>query len=308
MRDMPATMVPVGTWSGYAEAGIGRDTNANVATPQGSIFVPSLGAELLIDRSFLRESDDFATLGAGMVYARPLNGSMAAILGADLHARSYAQLDTSDSLAADFRASLNQRLDAGHSVQYTLRHNDYQLDHASYRRMQSAGLEWRRTLGDRARVALGAEGYRIRYRKEELRVSSSDLAALAGSAAYVLDAATRSVGLASVFVGLDNAVAGRADGDRRIVGASATLQRYVAPRLQGYASVAFLDSRYSDTNLDFNVHRRDRQLDFAFGASWQLADGWFARPQIVRTRHASNIPVHDYGRTEVSLSLRREWQ
>ncbi|HEX6319375.1 MAG TPA: tetratricopeptide repeat protein [Burkholderiales bacterium] len=307
MLERPAAAVLVAGWSGYAEAGIGHDGNANVATAQGSIFVPSLGSELLVDPAFVREPDRFAALGAGLEYAHPLSGSLAASLGAELQLRSYAELDRSDSRAADLRAGLHQRLNPRDTVQYTLRLNDYELDHEAYRRMQSAAVEWRRLFGDRARLGIGAQGYRIRYRQADAAASSSDFGALAVTAAYVFDPASRTVGLAGLFAGLDNAVAGRADGDRGIYGATAGLRRELAPGVEGYVNAAFLDSRYRDPNPDFGIRRRDRQVDLSLGASWQLADGWFLRPQISRTRNASNIAVHDYARTEASLTLRREW-
>jgi hypothetical protein len=306
MQDRPAALLVAG-WSGYAEAAIGHDSNANAATAQASIFVPSLGSELLVDPAFVRERDRFAALGAGLEYAHPLSGSLAASLGAELQLRSYAELDQFDSRAADLRAGLHQRLNPRDTVQYTLRLNDYELDHETYRRMQSAAVEWRRLFGDRARLGIGAQGYRIRYQQPDVAASSSDIAALAATAAYVLDPGSRTVGLAGVYAGLDNAVAGRADGDRRIFGATAGLRRNLAPGVEGYVNAAFLDSRYRDPNPDFGIRRRDRQVDLSLGASWQLADGWFLRPQISRTRSASNIAVYDYGRTEASLTLRREW-
>jgi hypothetical protein len=308
MRDMPAAALQLAAWSGYAEAGVGHDTNANIATAQGSIFVPSLGAPLILDRPFVRDPDDFAALAAGLEYVRPLGGGTAAILGADLQSRRYAELDRFDSLAVDFRASLSQSLGARDSMQYTLRHNDYELDHASYRRMQSAAVEWRRAFGERARLGLAAQGYRIRYREDDVKASSSDLAALAASAAYVFDGATRNFALASLYFGSDNATAGRADGDRRLLGSSMTWQRSLAPRLALQASLALLGSRYADVNPDFNLRRRDRQIDATLALVWRLADGWYLRPQLARTRNHSNIPLNEYARTEASLILRREWQ
>lgn len=293
-------------WSGYAEAGLGHDSNASVATAQANIFVPSLGGDFLIDRAFLQERDRFAALGAGVEYAQPLSPVLAATLGAELQTRAHAKLDRFDSRTADLHAVLHQRLDLRDSVQYALRHNDYELDHAGYRRMQSGAVEWRRSLGDYAQVGVGAQGYRIRYRQEEA-ANSSDLVVLSASAAYVFDPASRKIGFAGVYLGMDNAVAGRADGDRRIYGASAGLQRVLLPGVEGYASLALLYSRYATVNPDFALRRHDRQVDLALGVSWQLTDGWFLRPQVSRTRHGSDIPVHEYGRTEVSLSLRREW-
>jgi hypothetical protein len=294
-------------WSGYAEAGFGYDSNANVASALGSVFVPSLGTELIVDAPFRRDGDGFSAINAGLEYVRPLSDGFAATLGADLQVRSYAELDTFDSRSADLRLGLYQRLDPRDGVQYTLRHNDYELDHEGYRRMQSAAAEWRRTLGDRARIAMAAQGFRLRYRQQDERANSSDILALAGSAAYVLDPAARSVGLAGLYVGSDNAVAGRADGDRRMYGATAGLQHGLAPRIEGYASIVVLYSRYEQENPDFAMRRRDRQLDLALGASWQVAQGWFLRPQIAYTRNGSNIAVNEYRRTEAWLSLRRAW-
>lgn len=308
MRDARVAAAPVAKWTGYVEAGLGYDSNANVAAAQGSIFVPSLGAELIIDPAFVRDGDAFTELNAGLEYAHALSGSLAAMLGADLQVRSYADLDTFDSRAANLRAGLHQRLDLRDGVDYTLRHDEYELDHAGYRRTQAAALEWHRTFGDRARLSIGAQGYRIRYLQEEESGSDSDILALAAGSAYVFDRAARRVGLAGVYLGSDQAVGGRSDGDRRIYGASAGLQHGLGPRLEGYASLAWLYSRYAAVNPDFGIRRRDRQLDLSLGASWQLADGWFLRPQLALTRNGSNIPVNEYRRTEAWLSLRREWK
>ena len=47
------------------------------------------------------------------------------------------------------------------------------------------------------------------------------------------------------------------------------------------------------------------QHDAAIGVSWQIAKLWSVRPQIVRTRNSSNLPLNEYRRSETSLSLMR---
>ena len=307
MRALPAAGASPAGWSGYAEAGVGYDTNATVATAQGSIFVPGLGAELLLDRGFVRDRDNFGSLGFGLQYARALGGGLTALAGADLYARWHAELDIVDARAVDLHVALRQRVDARDSVQYTLRHHHFELDHDGYRRMHSATAEWTRLSGERARLGLSAQAHRIRYLQQAFPASSSDLVALGATGAYVLDAATRTLAFGGLFAGIDNAVAGRADGDRRIHGASAGLQRRLAPRLEGMASVAVLQSDYRQRNADFGLTRRDTQLEAALALSWEIADAWYLRPQIARTRARSNIVLNDFGRTEASLTLRRAW-
>jgi tetratricopeptide (TPR) repeat protein len=296
-----------GIFSGYAEGTVGRDTNANAAAARGSLFIPSLGAELVLDPELVRRADEFASLGAGLQYAKPLGASLSLLAGGDIRQRWHDDLHAVDSLAFDLHLRLKQRLDARDGMQYTVHHGEFDVDQPRYQRMQSAIAEWSRVAGERARLAFSAHGYRIRYVREDARASSSNLFGLGANAAYVLDAATRTVALGGAFIGIDDAVRDRADGDRRLYGVSGALQRLVHPRVDVFVSVALLDSDYRRTNPDFGVTRRDRVLDTAVGLSWQLADGWSLRPQVARTVHRSNIAVNDYRRTETSLTLRRVW-
>ena len=307
MRAPIAVSGPGAGFSGYVEAALGHDTNANAATAQASLLVPSLGTELLFDPAFVRDGDDFASLAAGVEYARALGGNLTAVAGADLQMRSYAELDTLDSRTTDLHLGLRHRLDLRDSVHYTLRHNEFELDHARYRRMRSAAAEWSRFFGEHARLAVSAQAYRIRYLREDVSASSSDMVVLGASGAYVLDASTRTIAIGALLVGTDDAVAGRADGDRRMYGVRMALQRRLAEGVDGYASSAWLDSDYRRQNQDFGITRRDHQLDLALGLSWQMAEAWFLQPQIARTRNRSNIEINDYRRTQTWLTLRREW-
>lgn len=291
-------------WSGYAEAGIGHDTNANAATAQASVFVPGLGGDLLLDPSALRDADKFAALAAGAHYVRPLGAGWALIASGDLQLRRYAEQDEFDWRTLDLRAGLQQRLGHDQNLSYTLHHGDFELDRDGYRRMHSAAVQWAGRFGERARLNASAQGIRIRYRRDDVRELSSDMLVLGAGGAYAFPWAVASAG---VLAGSDDAVSGRPDGDRRLYGASAGLQRRLAERLEAYGAFSLLQSVYLEENPQFVRKRRDRQYDAAIGLSWQVARGWFLRPQLSRTRNRSNIELHDYARTEASLALRRAW-
>ena len=77
--------------------------------------------------------------------------------------------------------------------------------------------------------------------------------------------------------------------------------------VDAFASFSRIDSDYQQQNASFEVTRHDRQSDIAVGLSWQMARGWFLRPQVLRTRNQSNVPLSDYSRTEAALTLRRVW-
>ena len=124
---------------------------------------------------------------------------------------------------------------------------------------------------------------------------------------YLLQPATLTAATGSLYVGNDQAVAGRADGDRRLFGASVGLQRRLMERAEVYVRLSVLDSDYQMPNADFGVTRRDRQYDAVLGLGWEFANGWVLRPQVLHTTHHSNIPLNEYRRTETSLTLRRVW-
>jgi len=212
-----------------------------------------------------------------------------------------------DTRGAELRAGLVHRLDERGELQYSARYSQYDLDNARYRETQSLGAQWSRRFGERTRVAVAGEGHRIRYRAEAVKANSSDLLAASIGLSHVMQPATLATADGSIYFGHDKAVAGRADGDRAILGASLGLQRRFLGRFDGYVRLSLFDSGYDRQNPDFGVTRRDRQRDAVLGMSWELADGWLLRPQIAHTVNRSNVPLDGYRRTETSITLRRVW-
>jgi tetratricopeptide (TPR) repeat protein len=296
-----------GTFSGYAEVALGRDTNVAAAASQSSVFVPGLGSEFVPDPMFQRRPDDFTAIGAGLEYSHAPRENLGVLAGVELRQRWYSELDPFDSRSADFQAALVHRLDQRNRMQYSARYNYYQLDNSPYRETPSLGAQWTRRASVRTRFALGAEAHRIRYRTEATKASSSDLIAGSFGVTHVLHPASLTTVSGLFYFGDDRAVAGRPDGDRHILGASLGLQRRLLERAEGYLRFALADSDYRKVNPDFGVTRHDRQLDAALGLDWEFARGWLLRPQVARTSNRSNVPLNEYDRTETSLTLRRVW-
>ncbi len=293
--------------SGYLELTAGHDTNVSAAMAQASVFLPGLGAQFIPDERFARRADVFGAVAAGIELASTPGGRHAFFGGADFRQRAHDDADALDARHIDLRAGLQSRLDARDSVRFTLRQQHDELDHESYRRVRGMAAEWARLRGERSRFSLAAQGQRIRYLQPDVAASSSQLMALAASGAWLVDPASRKLVVAGAYVGHDNAISGRADGDRRLAGLSLALQRRLGGRVEGYASGSILYSDYQDTNPDFAVKRRDRQVDLALGLAWHFAGDWSLRPQLAYTRSYSNIQLNDYERTEASLTLRRVW-
>lgn len=293
--------------TGYLEFTAGHDTNVSAAMAQASVFLPGVGAEFIPDERFARQADGFGAVAAGIELASTLTERHALFGGVDLRQRMHDDVGALDASTIDLRAGLQSRLQAHDYLRFTLRQQDDELDYASYRRVRGMAVEWARRHGERARFAIAAQGQRIRYLQPDAAASSSDLIVLAASGGWLVDQASRKLVVASAYVGHDNAISGRGDGDRQLAGLSFGLQRRLGGRVEGYASASVLYSDYQDMNADFAAKRRDRQADLALGLAWQLTEHWSLRPQLAHTRNRSNIQLNDYKRTEASLTLRRVW-
>jgi outer membrane protein len=294
-------------WSGYAEATLGRDTNVSAAAAQGSVFIPGLGSELALDPLFQRRPDDFAALGAGVEYAHALRADLGFHAGADLAQRRNSDVDEFDSRSAQVQAALVNRRDERTQLQYSLQYQHYELDNAPYREAGSLGVQWSRNVDRRTRFAASALGYRLRYRRDDAVASSSDVAIAGASLARVMHEATATTATAGFYAGYDNAVAGRADGDRRILALNLGLQPLLRPGVEGYLRFSLVDSDYRATNADFGFTRNDQQHEASLGLAWEFARAWWLRAQVARTVNRSNVPLNEYSRTETSVALRRQF-
>ena len=289
---------------GYAEVSAGRDSNVNAASSQGSVFVPGLGTDFVPTSQ--RQRDSFAVLGAGLEAARSLDAGKSLSGAADVRLRKHADVSEFDSQVLDLQGGLRLPLGERDSLRLGLHLHEYRQDEASYRRMQSASGQWSRPLAGASRVSAFGQASRIRYLRDDVRTSSSNLFVLGIGGAHALRAGTLS---GSVHAGFDKAVADREDGDRVLGGATIAWQeRRLLPAAEAFAAASFLRSDYRQENPSFATLRRDRQSEVVVGLSWRAARGWMVRPQIAYTDNRSNLELNAYHRAEVSISLRRSWE
>ena len=54
--------------------------------------------------------------------------------------------------------------------------------------------------------------------------------------------------------------------------------------------------------------RYDKQYDANFGINWHYDKLWTVRPQISYLRNNSNIVIYQFDRTDVSITIRRDFK
>ena len=291
----------------YVDATFGHDSNVNSSTSQGSLFVPLFGVNFTLASTSVKRRDEFMAIGGGAEAAYEIGRGFSLIGGGDLRQRANFKADTFDFRSLDYRGGL-QYADERDTVRLQLGHNDYDLDNAAYRRTQNTSAEWRRTLDARTQFSIYGQDSRIRYVQAATRSSSSNLAMFGAGAVRVLDEGSRTFAYASAFRGSEVATDGRTDGDRRLWGVRAGLQRALRADADWFVSATWQKSSYEQQNAIFLTTRQDWQYDISAGVNWQMAQHWSLRPQLAYTRNDSRVSLNDFERYEISVTVRRDFR
>jgi hypothetical protein len=117
---------------------------------------------------------------------------------------------------------------------------------------------------------------------------------------------------ASLFTGNEKAPL-RADGGKDFTGLRFGGQVQINDRSELFAGVGAQTSKYDVANASFStptdsVIRDDRQYDGNIGINWHYDKVWTVRPQISYIRNNSNIVIYQFDRTDISVTLRRDFR
>jgi hypothetical protein len=118
--------------------------------------------------------------------------------------------------------------------------------------------------------------------------------------------------LASLFTG-DERAPERADGGKRFNGLRFGGQTQLNEKTEMFAWLGAQLSKYQQANASFStptdsVTRDDRQYDANIGINWHFDNAWTLRPQISYMRNNSNIVIYQFDRTDVSITIRRDFK
>jgi hypothetical protein len=111
----------------------------------------------------------------------------------------------------------------------------------------------------------------------------------------------------NVYHGGEQDVGGRPSGANRFSGLRAG-GGLTAGSLGWYASAGAQASSYDTVHSSFLRKRADRQYDMTVGTDWHWRTNWTLSPQLKYWRNNSNMEVYAYSRTDVSLTVRRDFK
>ncbi len=296
--------------TGYVEASVGHDTNVNFATSQSQIAVPALGNLIFtLSPTGVKAPDDYLGYAFGGEVTHQVNPMLGLYAGADVRSRSNNTQDRFDSTSLDARAGLAMG-EGANVVRLGVLGGRYELDGKTNRDTSGVNAEWRHLLNPANQLSLFGQYARYRF-EPTISVNDFNQSTYGANWLHVVNEGKGLV-VASLFTGDERAPL-RADGGKRFNGLRLGGQVQLNEKAELFAGLGAQFSRYELANAAFSsptesVIRDDKQYDANLGINWHYDKLWTLRPQIAYIRNNSNIVIYQFDRTDVSITIRRDFK
>lgn len=295
-------------FSGYVELGAGYDSNVNSATSEDQVAVPALGNLVFtLDPSGLEQDDRFSTLRGGLNYRRQMRHDLQAFAGGGLDLRNNVDNSEFNTNTLDVHAGLRLQR---HKNRYTgaVQGQGLWLDGERYRNLLGINLQWEHTFDARNQGSLFLQHATLRYPEQESRDVNTTIL----GAAWV-HALRRTTAPVVFYTGLFGGMDEEQDADRKDFGRNFLGLRlgvnYALTQKTGLNLLgSYQQTRHGDDDPIFLATREDKLYDVSVTASHKMARDWSLRAQLRHTRNDSNIPITDYRRNQLTLTLRYDFR
>lgn len=291
--------------TGYAELGVGADTNIGSATALASVNPPATGLYAPAPPTGQKTQDNYSTLGLGGEINHQLNDKWGLYGGADYRGRAYQQFSDSDYATLDGRFGLSYTGGAW-LLRGGLTAGQYVLNRSRLRDTLGATMDWRILLGSSSQLSLGGSFGEAKYQLPLYSSQDTQTTTLSAGWLTSLGSGSAVFSLTGAY-GIERAVGGRDDGDRRFYGPRLTLQKSFAEKLGAYASLGATYSKYAGTNSLYLVNRDESLYELYLGMSLSMGKGLSVRPQFSATRNTSNAELYSYDKNDFSVNIRLDY-
>ena len=291
--------------TGYLEASIGHDTNANAATSTSGFAIPIVpGVIFSPTPGSAKEADDFWSLAGGISGRYALSDSVALIGGGSFDQRWNSSLDQFDTGSLNANGGVSVKHEADEYV-IAAQGQQYSVDNNRFRDALGFVAQWRRMLSRSNQVSAYLQRTRLDYPGQEDR--NTDRTVLGGAWAHAYGGANAA--FAGLYVGEEST---RRDnvphfGDE-LWGVRAGGQLGAGERWVLGASAAYEERRYGGPDPLFLDTRRDEETLVRLSASYFIDRNWSATAAFQYTDNRSNIVIYDYDRSIASFTVRYDFR
>ncbi len=293
------------TVRGYLEGTFGHDTNVNSATSDRNVAVPAFGGAILtLTPGSVRRTDTFTSVGGGISLRHPLGGEWALTAGLNGSKRMNSEVDVFDTGSADAHVGV-VRTYGKDTFSAALQYNQFWVDNNRYREAAGFTAQWQHNYDARNQASLYIQYSDLRYMSQEVR--NADRFVIGANFAHALPG-FKTVFYGGVYLGDEPT---RKDGfehlGHALYGGRIGAQHEFHRDAKVFANLGYENRRYGADDPFFLKTRVDNQWNLGVGLAWTPAKAWLVTPQFQYTRANSNIPLNDYKREVVSVTVRREF-
>lgn len=293
------------TFGGYIEAAVGRDSNVNSATADGTVAVPGFG-DFRLSGSSKRRDAWFSALSGGANARIPVSREWAFVGGASGAARFNFGESRFDTDAVDGYAGATWSRGANR-VTAVLQLGLFEVDNSKLRDYSGLSLQWQHTHDARNQTTVFAQHARLRYEGgNDVRDANRTLFGL-GHAVVLPNGQTmlygsfylgREIGQNTLPSGVD--IAGN-----DLMGVRFGAQHQLDKNWLLFGSFAHESREYQQPDPVFLATREDDLMTLSLGVTYALTDAWQLTPSVTLIRNESTLKIDDYRRGVAQFAVRR---
>ncbi len=288
----------------YLEAAVGYDTNINSGPGNANVAVPAFGGLIFtLSPTSTELKDVFISAGGGVSVRYVLDPRWSLIGNVSGNARvngKYSQFNTGQ---LDANAGAAYRYDQ-HEFSGVVQAGTYTVNGSRARDQQGLVGEWTYRLDGYRQWTSYLQWGQLSYPDQSIR--DADRTVIGTSYAHALRNGL--VVFAGAYVGQEKE---RASGVRhlghKLAGLRMGAQKSMSEDVALFGNLGYEARDYGGVDPLFLVTRKDRQLNVNLGLSWTPAKLWRITPQLSMTSVSSNLPIADFRKTSLSVTVRRDF-
>jgi tetratricopeptide (TPR) repeat protein len=290
---------------GFAEFTYGHDTNVNAGPAGSQVAVPAFGGLVFtLANSSVALRDDYTNYAAGVSLRTPLAAGLDLTASVTANKRINGSYDVYDTGSAD--GNVGVVYSQGKDI-YSLGYQDgtFYVDNTRYRDSNGFTGQWQHNYDARTQGSVFIQYGWLRYPFQRARNAERTVAGF--NLGHLLrDEKTLVYG--GLYTGDERDTESGFDFlGHRLWGARGGVRYQFQSNASVFANLTYESDRYRGKDPFFLADRHDDLTDFSVGVAWNFADKWRLTPQYTYTHNNSNIPINDYKREMISVSVRRDF-
>jgi tetratricopeptide (TPR) repeat protein len=293
-------------FSGHVSLALGHDSNVNSATSNNQMAIPAFGGfTFMLDGKSVQAGSNFSQLGGAVSLQHAFNEQTQGSVRLASTERHYASQSNFDTGNRELAFGLQHRQDR-HSVSLAVQEVDFALAGNDYRYSYGTSAQWQMQLTPASQGGLFVQLGRLHYPSAPLRDGDRRVGGLFYG--QMLDLPQRPLLYGSLYGGREqpNNAAYPFLG-HHLNGLRLGAEVALSPRWQVHTGLGFEHRNYGGNDPLFLTRRVDNQTEFSLGGIYLIQRDLSLKPTLSYLHNASNLPLNRFERTELSLSVRKEF-